>query len=178
MTIISKELSDALADVSVVMMCGVSGSGKPFFAQELESRGFIRLSADVDVWNAYGSDYAQKTKAEQHIIYMGALAGAIGRVPELLQQRKRVVIDASMCKRARRDDVAQICSRAGVGHVIVYLDSPRTTLLERLKTRGGSGPDDQFVSEAELEVFLAHFEPPCSDERFIHIKNSNASTKE
>ena len=61
--------------------------------------------------------------------------------------------------------------------MIAYLDSSRATLLERLKARKGKGPDDQFVSEEELDRFLAHFEVPEADERFIHIKNNTASTK-
>lgn len=70
-----------------------------------------------------------------------------------------------------------MCSEAGADYVIAYLESSREVLLERLKRRGGSGPDDQFVSEEELDRFLAHFEAPEADERFIHIKNNRASTK-
>lgn len=163
--------------VDVVMMCGVSGAGKTFVARRLEAQGFVRLSADADVWQAYGEGYARMSQAEQHVIYMRALGNIIGRVPELLRQGKRVVIDASMCKRARRDEVADMCRQAGANHMIAYLDSSRATLLERLKARNGTGPDDQFVSEEELDRFLAHFEVPEADECFIHIKNNTASTK-
>lgn len=170
-------MEEAFEGVDVVMMCGVSGAGKTFVARRLEAQGFVRLSADADVWQAYGEGYARMPAAEQHVIYMRALGNIIGHVPELLRQGKRVVIDASMCKRARRDEVADMCRQAGAQHVIAYLDSSRATLLERLKARKGTGPDDQFVSEEELDRFLAHFEVPEADERFIHIKNNTASTK-
>lgn len=171
------KMDEAFEGVDVVMMCGVSGAGKTFVARELEAQGFVRLSADAYVWQAYGEGYARMSQSEQHVIYMRALGNIIGRVPELLRQGKRVVIDASMCKRARRDEVADMCRQAGAQHVIAYLDSSRDTLVERLKARGGTGPDDQFVSEEELDRFLAHFEVPEADERFIHIKNNTASTK-
>lgn len=44
----------------VVMMCGVAGSGKTTFAQQLEEAGFIRLSIDEEIWainGRYGIDY-------------------------------------------------------------------------------------------------------------------------
>ena len=171
------KIKDVIEGKSVVMMCGVSGSGKTFVARQLEELGFVRLSADVDVWSAYGDEYARMSPAEQHAVYMGALGRVLGQLPELLRQGRRVVIDASMCKRARRDEVAAMCSEAGADYVIAYLESSREVLLERLIRRGGSGPDDQFVSEEELDRFLAHFEAPEADERFIHIKNNRASTK-
>lgn len=33
----------------VVMMCGVAGSGKTTFSQQLEKEGFIRLSIDEEI---------------------------------------------------------------------------------------------------------------------------------
>lgn len=38
----------------VVMMCGVAGSGKTTYAQQLEKEGYIRLSIDEELWSAYG----------------------------------------------------------------------------------------------------------------------------
>ena len=38
----------------VVMMCGVAGSGKTTFAQQLEKEGFLRLSIDEEIWAAHG----------------------------------------------------------------------------------------------------------------------------
>lgn len=44
----------------VIMMCGVAGSGKTTFAQQLEKAGFKRLSIDEEIWTVhgrYGIDY-------------------------------------------------------------------------------------------------------------------------
>ena len=119
-TLRTPKMEEAFEGVDVVMMCGVSGAGKTFVARGLEAQGFVRLSADADVWEAYGEGYARMPAAEQHVIYMRALGNIIGRVPELLRQGKRVVIDASMCKRARRDEVADMCRQAGAQHVNSY----------------------------------------------------------
>ncbi|MEV1201147.1 AAA family ATPase [Microbispora rosea] len=40
----------------VVMMCGVAGAGKTTYAQELEQRGYARLSIDEAVWALIGRD--------------------------------------------------------------------------------------------------------------------------
>src|SRR3569832_116362 len=45
----------------VVMMCGVAGSGKTTFAQQLEQAGYVRLSIDEEIWSTngrYGIDYS------------------------------------------------------------------------------------------------------------------------
>lgn len=34
----------------VVMMCGVAGSRKTTFSQQLEKGGFLRLSIDEEIW--------------------------------------------------------------------------------------------------------------------------------
>ncbi|WP_224773312.1 AAA family ATPase [Metabacillus idriensis] len=36
------------------MMCGVAGSGKTTFAQQLEKKGFVRLSIDEEIWSSKG----------------------------------------------------------------------------------------------------------------------------
>jgi len=58
----------------VVLMCGVAGSGKTTFAQQLEMNGFIRLSIDEDIWKnkgRFGVDYPaekyEQYKAESEI---------------------------------------------------------------------------------------------------------------
>ncbi|WP_255398301.1 AAA family ATPase [Salirhabdus sp. Marseille-P4669] len=38
----------------VIMMCGVAGSGKTTFSQQLEKEGFIRLSIDEEIWATKG----------------------------------------------------------------------------------------------------------------------------
>jgi predicted kinase len=35
-------------------MCGVAGSGKTTYAQQLEAQGYVRLSIDEEVWKRFG----------------------------------------------------------------------------------------------------------------------------
>ncbi|EIV96619.1 AAA family ATPase [Frankia sp. QA3] len=54
--------ADLLPDLTerglVVMMCGLSGSGKSTYARALERRGYTRLSIDELVWEWIGHDAA------------------------------------------------------------------------------------------------------------------------
>lgn len=171
-----ESLREALKGVSVVLMCGVSGAGKTYCARGLEKEGFVRLSADRIVWEEYGTAYSTLPPDAQSAIYMEAVDRLVDSVPQCLNEGKRVVIDASMCKRRRRDAVMEMCRSNGRRCLILYVDAPRAVLARRLAHRGGSGPDDQLVPESDLDRFLLNFEAPAPDENFIHIRNSNPTT--
>ena len=52
----------------VVMMCGVAGSGKTTFSQQLEKEGFLDLSIDEEIWatnGRYGIDFPNE-KIEEY----------------------------------------------------------------------------------------------------------------
>lgn len=159
--------STCLLTYPVIMMCGVSGSGKTFIARQLEAEGYLRLSPDRTVWDEYGPGYALLPAARRHEIYMTAIDSEITRLPGLIATGKRVVIDCSMCKRRRRDAVASVCNAAGVSYIIAYLSADPDILARRLAGRGDTGPDDQKVSAGDLSRFLADFEAPSPDEHFI-----------
>ncbi len=157
------------ANIRVVMLCGVSGSGKTTLAREFESRGWTRLSVDAIVNARLGDTYRRMSAGERRDAYMHAGAELTGRLPGLLAEGACVVIDASMCRRAKRDAVRGICARAGAGCALIYLTASRDELLLRLARRCGTGPDDQTVSPDELDGFLAGFEAPDPDENAYRI---------
>lgn len=172
-----ENLKKAIEGATVVMMCGVSGSGKTTMARRMEADGWRRLSADIDVWNRFGGDYASMPADRQRQIYMEAVNSMLEQIPEYVKSGERVVIDSSMCKRAKRNAVRHMCDSLGVKCALIYTSASREELLRRLSSRHGQGPDDQIVPEAELDRFLCNFEAPEPDEHFIHIANSSAVTK-
>lgn len=47
----------------VIMMCGISGSGKSTYSKKLEKEDFVRLSIDESMWikyGKYGIDYPEE----------------------------------------------------------------------------------------------------------------------
>ena len=152
-----------------VMMCGVSGSGKTFLARQLEERGYRRLSPDLTVWSEYGADIAKFPPERQRELFSEALAGIAEETRRLLDAGERVVVDSTMCKRAKRDMMRRVCAEAGVTPLFIYLNPGPETLRTRLAARRGLGPDDQQVSPEMLDRFLAGFEAPDPDENVLTI---------
>lgn len=151
-------------------MCGVSGSGKTYVARKFEKKGFVRVSSDVLVWNEYGLKIHEMPMREQMEVYRIANEHLIERLRQLLAEGKRVVVDSTMCKRAKRDAALAVCREAGVKGVIVYLSAPENVLLKRLAQRRGACADDQPVTPEQLSRFLANFEVPDPDEPCIRLK--------
>lgn len=162
-----EEILEEAAAGSVVVMCGISGSGKTRFARRLEERGFVRVSADVLLWERYGDDFPSLSPDVKKAAFIG-----VGRMIEealvpLLEKGARVVVDSTMCKRAKRDAMKALCGRYGIKPEIVYMETAPQVLAERLARRSGDGPDDQLVTPEQLEMYCAGFEAPVGEGEII-----------
>lgn len=94
-------------------MCGIAGSGKTTYAQQLEAGGFVRLSIDEEVWMSsgrYGLDYPAERYAA---LAADAELRLRHRLVGLVSAGSDVVIDFSFWSRARRDDYKELVERAG-----------------------------------------------------------------
>lgn len=152
-------------------MCGISGSGKTRYAKSLAADGYRRISSDQIVWDEYGDLFPTLPAERQRQIYMEVNAKVTQSVEKALQAGERIVVDATMCKRARRDAMVDLCRKAGEEPIIVYLRVPEEILAERLSRRKGSGPDDQIVTIEQLKQYSHNFEPPMPDEHYIIIES-------
>lgn len=159
-----------LAGARVVMMCGISGSGKTTVARMFEARGFVRMSLDGRIWERYGNGFASLPEAERKAVFMTEGQALCEAVCRLAGEGRRVVVDATMCKRAVRDRLRDGCREAGVEPVTVYMEAPKAVLAKRLTARHGLGPDDQIVSPGELDSFYEGFEVPGVDEDAIVVR--------
>lgn len=153
-------------------MCGISGSGKTHFSRLLESNGFERISVDENVWRKYGSDFAKFPFPQQKEIFMAADIEVMQQLSSLIKDRKKVVVDSTMCKRFKRDKVRAFCHNLGIDPLVVYLHAPKHLLFERLSRREGTGPNDQKVTSEQLDSFYSNFEIPEKDERVLEINQS------
>lgn len=160
----SKPHSDTDGMPRVVVMCGVSGSGKTRYARTLESQGYERLSPDLIAWSRHGSALSSMPVERQREIFADANTLILQRLRELLAAGGKAVVDSTMCRRSKRDDVRRLCAEFGIEPTIVYMEAPLDVLVSRLASRHGSGPDDQIVPEHMLRRFFANFERPAPDE--------------
>lgn len=159
-----------LIDSRAVIMCGISGSGKTHYAKSLAAHGYKRVSADEIVWKEYGQMFDSLPQERRALAYTEANAAIAAHVERILSAGDKVVVDATMCKRNRRDHLVSKCRSLGVEPLIVYLKAPIHVLASRLAERQGISPDDQIVTADELQLYYSHFEPPQPDENFITIE--------
>lgn len=146
----------------VVLLCGISGSGKTRYARTLEAQGYRRLSLDRLVWNRHGPLPDDLPLPERREIFRNAAAAMAEQLALWLDADSavRIVVDAPLCKRAGRDRLRALCRARGVEPELVCLSAPPEELRRRLAARTGDGPDDQRVSDSDLAAFLRDFEPP------------------
>ena len=151
----------------VIIICGVSGSGKTFCARQYVARGYRVISADQLIWDRYDSDFLTFSAERRQEIFMSADSMIVEALETTLSLGAKAVVDAPLCKRFQRDKIRQLCRRRGVSSILIYCCPAPEVIRERLSRRSGLGPHDQKVSEQELAGFLANFEAPGPDEKPI-----------
>lgn len=143
----------------VVFMCGPSGAGKSTYAKELERRGMVRLSFDVEMWRRGISVVPLPDELRSEIE-----AELKARLLELVARGVDVVLDFSFWSRRMRDDYRLLLAPTGVAPETVHLATDRATVLERMRLRRGSDSDDFVLDEELVASYFDHFEPPTPDE--------------
>jgi predicted kinase len=84
--------------VTVVLMCGIAGSGKTTYGQG-EAAGYVRLSIDEELWRRFGPCDAAAFPVRRDVV---------GRDPRvrlvmLVQSGRDLVVDNSFWRRSDRD---------------------------------------------------------------------------
>ncbi len=102
-----------------------------------------------------------------------AVDGEIAReVESLINRGEKIVIDSTMCKIVKRDVMREICRRAGVDLLFIYLQADKKLLLTRLSVRKGRGCDDQIIAPQQLEQFCCNFESPLGEENIVTVEQT------
>jgi predicted kinase len=158
-----------VTDGSVVMLCGIAGSGKTTVATILESKGFVRLSIDEEIWSAFGrfgidyrpEEYAELQKQAAEIVRM--------RLEELLRQKTPVVIDNSFWKRETRDQYKRLIESYGRRWMLLYLKVDPSVLRARLlQRRERFDANAAFPIEDDLlDSYLKSFQEPSGEGELI-----------
>jgi aminoglycoside phosphotransferase family enzyme/predicted kinase len=168
---LAKRLS-ARAPPALVLMHGLSGSGKTTVAQALvESLGAIRLRSDVERKRLHGLaplaraegelDEGLYTPGENERTYarLGGLA------LDVMKAGWPVVVDATFLQSAQREAFRAIAAAAGARFAIADCVAPEATLRQRIAARTASGRDASDAGLAVLERQLATAQPLTGAER-------------
>jgi hypothetical protein len=165
---------------AVILMCGVSGSGKSWLAQRLVERiPAIRIRSDVERKRLAALQPLQRSgSALDQGLYTARntdeLYAHLEQSTEaLVSGGERVIVDATFLSAARRDAFRRDAQQRGVAFVIVHCTAPRAVLVERITRRNETNADPSEADVAVLDVQLGRYEPPAwSDAAVLTIDTS------
>ncbi|HEX5114287.1 MAG TPA: ATP-binding protein [Pseudonocardiaceae bacterium] len=148
---------------TVVLMCGLPGSGKTTYAMELVRRGYVRLSIDEAVWERIGQrDAGVVLDAETFDRLKEEIRAEQRReLVELMRTGRDVVVDYSFWSRAARDDYKALVESHGCHWELVHFKVDRATAARRLRVRNGQdGANSVTVNDDLFDRYATAFEPP------------------
>jgi hypothetical protein len=159
------------AHAALVIMHGLSGSGKTTIAQELaEALGALRLRSDVERKRLHGlGAQARSGSAPDAGLYAPeASRRTYARLAELaralLAAGYPVIVDAAFLKREQRERFAALARAAGARFLIASCAAAPATLRARLAAREREARDASEAGLAVLERQFAAAEPLAPEE--------------
>lgn len=153
----------------VVLMCGLTGSGKTTYAETLVAQGMKRLSIDEYIFDNHGQfgiDYDEVQWLEYQRI---AEVHVRRELVSLIGRHQDVVVDLSLWNRAMRDEYKDLIETHGAVWELVYMRIDPLLLSNRLALRALRSDANAFpVPPHLLAAFIAGFEAPDGErERII-----------
>jgi len=151
----------------LVVMTGVSGSGKSTVALELAMRlGGLRVRSDVERKRLAGLAPAERGAAAMYAPQMTERTYARLReiAATLLGTGVTVVIDAASLRTDERRGLARVAAACGAVACVVACEAPVTVLRQRVAARAESRRDPSDATREVLERQLGWREPRAPDE--------------
>ncbi len=166
------------------VMCGLSGSGKSYWAERLvPTMPAIRLRSDVLRKATHGLDRLQPSGSEVgEGIYQAHHSAALyeslaQHAAPLLTQGEHVLVDAACLRQAQRQTLYDVAHAVGAKVHLIYCTAPEGLLRKRIQSRAQIGTDPSEADQAVLDWQLDHFELPGADEPVVTVDTSAMSVE-
>ncbi len=152
---------------TLYLMCGLPGSGKTTRAKRLEQEApALRLTPDEWMTPLFGESICQPATIDRWNEAHDRVEQVQWQIAErALQLGANVVLDFGVWTRHEREAFRTRATTIGARSELIFLDEPLEVLKQRVKVRNGfPGQVAYPISEAELELWSAKFQPPTEDE--------------
>ena len=172
----------AHASPTLVLIAGLSGTGKTRISRELAKRWeMVHISSDITRKGLAGmkaGDHRYKSYKEG--IYSPEFTlltyeSMYGQARQELTQGNPVVLDASFKKRSEREQAVRIAGELGTDFFVIECTAQENEIRRRLNRRTQAG--EETVSDARWEIYpqqKADWEPiqEVPEDHYIHLDTS------
>lgn len=165
----------------LLLMCGLSGSGKTWLGRQLAERLLaVHVRSDVERKRRAGLDALARTPSGiAQGLYSSRTSAAVYEdlaraAQDILTGGCNAVIDAAFLRREQRARLGRLGARLGVSTRLIYCDAPLEMLRTRIVARRQGGLDPSDADAAVLDWQLSQFEQPCPEEplEIIRVETS------
>lgn len=155
----------------VLMVIGIPGAGKSFFARQFsDTFGAPLVSYDI----LRTELYAEEPYDKQQVEIVSKIANI--QFSELLKTKKTIIVDGLGNTRKERLDIRKTASDAGYDTLIVWVQTDNATAEYRSLKRSKRRKDDEFNVSLSHEQFTAlekRFTPPSDSDKYIVISGKH-----
>ena len=162
---------------TLILMCGVSGSGKSQLAEQLvPALSAFRVRSDVERKRLFGLQPDQRATATnaEDLYGVDASRRTFDRLAEIseivLRAGFNLIVDATFTLRAHRHRFREIAERMGARCVVVYCDAEWPVLRSRVNTRFQAGRDASDADQSVLEQQLRSLEAPLDEPAVVIVR--------
>jgi predicted kinase len=156
----------------VYLLCGLGGSGKSTYAQQLTEGGLHKFSLDEYVYSLYGRAITTLPEAVYQERYRSAKIELDARLVSMLQYKQSLVLDYGFWRRPSREYYKQLIEGQGGAWRLIYLKASPEVLLKRLKERNTRTDANAFpVTEEMLRQYIERFEEPSGEGEEILLQS-------
>ncbi len=165
----------------LILICGVSGSGKTWLAQRLAPRlGAVHVRSDVERKRIGGlAELSRSGSALEQGLYSTESSRQVYErlrqcAADVLASGYSVIVDATFQRREERAQLRAVAVQCAAAMHVILCHAPRRVLQARLLARQQAGADASEADLAVLERQQTRFEPIRPEEDLRLIKADTA----